>query len=67
MDTSVAGVTVRVVDPDMLPDAAVIVVDPVAMGEANPLEPAALLIVATSVSDELQVTAVVRSCVVSSE
>ncbi len=32
MDTSVAGVTVRVVDPDMLPDVAVIVVDPVATG-----------------------------------
>ncbi len=67
MDTSVAGVTVRVVDPDMLPDVAVIVVDPVATAEANPLEPAALLIVATPVLDELQVTAVVRSCVVLSE
>jgi hypothetical protein len=67
MDTSVAGVTVRVVDPDMLPDFAVIVVDPVATGVADPLEPAALLIVATSGLDELQVTAVVRSCVVLSE
>jgi hypothetical protein len=35
--------------------------------KANPLEPAALLIVVTPVSDELQVTAVVRSCVVLSE
>ncbi len=67
IDTSVAGVTVRVVDPDMLPDVAVIVVDPVATEEANPLEPAALLIVATARADELQVTAVVRSCVVLSE
>jgi hypothetical protein len=67
IDTSVAGVTVRVVAPDMLPDVAVIVVDPVATEEADPLELAALLIVATPVSDELQVTAVVRSCVVLSE
>ncbi len=67
MDTSVAGVTVRAVDPDMLPDVAVIVVDPVATAVANPLEPAALLIVATPVLDELQVTAVVKFCVVLSE
>jgi hypothetical protein len=67
MDTSVACVTVKVVDPDMLPDFAVIIVDPVATGVADPLEPAALLIVATPVLDELQVTAVVRSCVVLSE
>jgi hypothetical protein len=67
MDTSVAGVTVRVVDPDMLPDVAVIVVDPVAAEVADPLEPAALLIAATSGLDELQVTAVVMSCVVLSE
>ena len=67
MDTSNAGVTVRAVDPDMLPDVAVIVVDPVATPEVNPFEPAALLIVATPVMDELQVTAVVKFCVVLSE
>jgi hypothetical protein len=67
MDTSVAGVTVRYVDPDIPPDVAMIVVDPVATEEAEPLELAALLIVATPVLDELQVTAVVRSCVVLSE
>jgi hypothetical protein len=67
IDKSVACVTVKVVDPDMLPDFAVIIVDPVATGVADPLEPAALLIVATPVLDELQVTAVVRSCVVLSE
>ena len=67
MDTSAAGVTVRVVDPEMLPDAAVIVVEPVATAAANPLEPVALLIVATPVLVELQVTAVVRFCVVLSE
>jgi hypothetical protein len=67
MDTSVAGVTVRVVEPDILPDVAVIVVEPVATGVANPLKPAALLMVATAAADELQVTAVVRFCVVLSE
>jgi hypothetical protein len=67
MDTSIAGVTVRAVDPDMLPDVAVIVVKPVDTEEANPLEPAALLIVAMPVLDELQVTAVVRSWFVLSE
>jgi hypothetical protein len=67
MDTSVAGVTVRVVDPDMPPEVAVIVVDPAATEEADPLEPAALLIAATPVLDKLQVNAVVRSCVVLSE
>ena len=67
MYTSVVDVTVKAVDPEMLPDTAVIVVDPAAAGVANPLEPAALLIVATPVLDELQVTAAVRSCVVLSE
>jgi hypothetical protein len=64
MDTSVAGVTVRVVDPDVLPDVAVIVVEPAATEVADPLEPTALLMVATPVLDELQVAVVVRSCVV---
>ncbi len=66
-ETSVAGVTVRVVDPDMLPDPAVIVVEPAAAGVATPLEPAALLIVATPVLEELQVTDVVRFWVELSE
>ena len=67
MDTSADVVTVRVVDPEMLPDAAVIVVDPVAAAAANPLEPVALLTVATPVLDDPHVTAAVRSCVVLSE
>jgi len=67
METSVAAVTVRVVEFDMPPDVAVIVVVPAATGVANPSEPAALLIVATPVVDELQVTVVVRFCVVPSE
>jgi hypothetical protein len=67
MDTSVAGVTVRVADPDMLPDVAVIVVEPAATDVAKPLEPAALLMAATPAADEFQVTDAVRSCVVLSE
>ena len=67
MDTSVAGVTVSVVDPDILPVVAVIVVEPAAAEATSPLEPAALLMAATAAADEFQVTAVVRSCVVLSE
>ena len=67
METSVAEVTVSEFEPDMLPDTAVIVVEPAATEVANPLEPAALLMPATAASDELQVTVVVTSCVVLSE
>jgi len=67
MDASVAGVTVRVVNPDMLPDVAVIVVDPADTVVASPLEPAALLIVAKGVEEEVQVIKAVRFCVVLSE
>jgi hypothetical protein len=60
IDVSVAAVTVRVVDRDIPPNVAVIVVEPAATAVTNPLEPAALLIVAAPVLDELQVTAVVK-------
>ena len=66
-DTRVAGVTVSAVDPETLPSAAAIVVEPAAVEVATPLEPAALLIVAAAAVDDDQVTAVVRSCVVLSE
>ena len=66
-DTSDAGVTVRVVEPEILPDVAVIVAEPAATEVARPLEPAVLLIVAAAVLDDFQVTAAVRSCVVLSE
>ena len=66
--------TVSVVLPDTVPvdvlSTAMIVAVPGAMAKANPLEPAALLMVATLVpvmSEELQVTCVVRSWVVPSE
>ncbi len=64
MDNSMAGVTVSVVVPWIVPDVAVIVVDPVATEVANPLDPPALLIAATPVSEELQVTDAVKSWVV---
>ena len=48
----------------MLPNKTMMVVVPVRDEVTNPLEPAVLLIVATVVSEELQVTEVVRSCFV---
>jgi hypothetical protein len=53
--------------PETLPDTAVIVVDPAITAVASPFESDALLTVAAPVLDELHVTVVVRSCVVSSE
>ncbi len=67
METSVAGVIVSVVDPDMLPNAAVIVVAPAVTEVSSPCEPAALLMAATPEADELQTTVFVRSCIVLSE
>jgi hypothetical protein len=67
MDFRVALVTVNVVVPEKLPAVAVIVLLPTAAGVANPLEPAALLTVATPRLEELQVTLAVRFCVLLSE
>ena len=67
METSVGGVTVSVVEPDKLPEVAVIIVEPAATEEASPLEPRVLLIAATDVDDELHVTDPVRFCVELSE
>jgi len=67
IEVRVAAVTVSVVFPETPPKVAVIVMGPPAATDvANPCDPAALLIVATAVLDELQVTWVVRSCVVKS-
>jgi len=63
MDTSVAAVTVRVVDPVMPPETALIVLVPVATPVANP--PA--VIVATVVVTELHVAVLVKFCVELSE
>ena len=67
MDTSVAAVTVNVVDPETLPKVAVIVLLPMATGVARPTESAVLLMAATPVLEELQVTDAVMSCFVLSE
>ena len=63
----VTAVTVSVAASDIFPDVALMVVVPASTPEAKPLEPAALLIVATAVLDELQVTDAVSICVVPSE
>jgi hypothetical protein len=63
METSVAVVTVSVVDPETPARVAEIVVDPAATALDSPLEPAALLIVAMDVFDDAHVTDVVNGCV----
>ena len=70
MDDSVAAVTVRLAVPAMsvAGSVAVIVIGPPAAFEvASPLEPAALLMVATTGLEDVQVTDDVRFCVVRSE
>ena len=67
IEDSVAFVTVSVVAPETGPRAAVIVVEPATTDVASPLEPPALLIVATDPAEELHVTTDVISCVVLSE
>lgn len=65
IDTSSAGVTVRVLALEVIPErVAVMVVVPCARDKAMPLEPAALLIVAILVFEECHVTDEVISCVV---
>jgi hypothetical protein len=66
-ERSAGGVTVTVVNPETLPTVAVIVVVPVATEVASPLEPAALLMVATVAADDVQFADVVRTCVLLSE
>ena len=67
MDTSATAVTVSEVEPEILPELAVMLVDPTATPNANPLEPVALLMVAMELSDVLQTTEFVMSCIVLSE
>lgn len=63
IDTSVAAVTARFVDPVTLPDTALIVLVPAATPVANPLA----LMVATLVVTELHATEPVKFCVELSE
>jgi hypothetical protein len=67
IETSVAAVTVSVVEPETAPDAAVMVAAPAAIADADPLDPAALLIDAIAALEELQVADAVRSWVELSE
>ena len=60
IDTSVGGVTVKIVEPLILPEVAEIVAAPVARALAKPWVPAILLTVATVLLLELQVTESVR-------
>ena len=61
IDTSVAGVTVRVTIGELTaPKLALTFVDPTPPAEARPAEPAVLLIAATLASEEAQVTIEVR-------
>ena len=48
--------TVNELDPERLPEVAVIIVVPKALAVASPFEPETLLMVAIAVLDELQVT-----------
>jgi hypothetical protein len=63
MDTSVAAVTLRVVDPDTDPTVALIVVEPMPTDVAMPLVLAPLLIDATDGVPDCHVAADVRFCV----
>ena len=56
IESNVAGVTVKIVEPLMDPDVAVIVLCPVATLVACPTLGAVLLIVATAGAELLQVT-----------
>jgi hypothetical protein len=57
-----AGMTLGVVDPDRVPEPAVMVVDPAATAVAIPLLPETLLIDATVAAVELHATDAVISC-----
>lgn len=68
IEIKVTDVTVSLVfTEEIFPNVALMKVWPRLTDVANPFDPAALLIVATLVAEELQVTAVVRSCVLPSE
>jgi hypothetical protein len=66
MLTNCAGVIVSEAVPETLPESAAMVIEPTATLVAKPLVGAALLIVATVPSEELQCTEAVRSCVLPS-
>ena len=63
IDTSAAAVIVSVVDPDTLPNSAVIVTAPGEIAVVKPADPVVLLIAAKLMSEDIQATSAVRSCV----
>jgi len=67
MEVSVASVTVRVAAPDSVEKSAVMVDFPAATPVARPLVGEALLTVATDAGDDVQLTELVRFCVLLSE
>jgi hypothetical protein len=67
IETIAGGATVMEVEPEILPDLAVIVAVPTVFEVVFPFDPAVLPIVATDLAEELQVTDVVRSRVLLSE
>jgi hypothetical protein len=64
METSVAGVTVNIAVPEMLPEVAVMVVEPTVKAVAVPMVDPVVLMVATVVLDDAQVTVLVMTFVV---
>ena len=64
MDTRLAAVTVRMVEPETLPRVALIVVLPALLPVASPSLLRALEMLATAGAEEAQVTEAVRSWVV---
>jgi hypothetical protein len=66
IDVMTAEVTLREVDPEIVPEVAEIVLLPVATAFAKPWVGMLVLIVATAVFDELQVALPVRFCVLPS-
>ena len=62
IETSVAEVTVSIVDADTAPSVAAIIVEPVPAVVVIPFEPGVLLIVATPATEELHVTEALMSC-----
>lgn len=60
IDTRVAGVTLSGAEPETLPRVALTVVEPCDAEVARPLEPETLLMLATAVEDDVQVTCELR-------
>ena len=67
IDVRTAGVTVTVVEPEVPPKVALVLVEPGLVPVTNPCDPCALLTVATPTTLETQIADAVRSSVEPSE